>query len=265
MEHPKIEILEKKILDLEQMFQNPISDNGDNSNCTELNNEKKSQEMVASPVGLCNTYSTDWYSKMKPITNNNRGQMEKNWHFGHKNNHSEKSANQNIGSDKWASEKEKFLDGTTSKYGNADNTSRKDNQIVGTVRVKESFIELPRIGRISKSFHGKSPSKDSYLDIETAPRRASDNMVNLTSSFFNSKPSNNIDSQVEKTNPVRPKFCTQKSQPCPISSKEEFRKSSLSEPQNLKGARFTTTVVDENLFLESLKSSGIPKSRLHNE
>ncbi|XP_045479227.1 inositol hexakisphosphate and diphosphoinositol-pentakisphosphate kinase 2 isoform X10 [Harmonia axyridis] len=266
----KKEFPENKVLDIEHMFNNAVPDKGDNLSINSLksnnitNNENKYQDKAASPVNLQSQHPTDWYLKLK--TNHNKGQMEKNKITSYNSSISEinctlnsKISTSGLGSDKWVSEKEKFLENSTIKNENyVDNTNRKENQKLGAVMIKESFIELPRIGRISRSFHGKSPSKDSYLEIDSTPRRASDNMVNLTSTFLNSKPLNlkNMDlMQGDKSKHTRPKFCTQKSQPCPVASKEEFRKSSLSDPQNLKGARFTTTIVDESAFMENFKSN----------
>ncbi|XP_044744721.1 inositol hexakisphosphate and diphosphoinositol-pentakisphosphate kinase 2 isoform X3 [Coccinella septempunctata] len=276
VELPKIECQEKKLLNIEQMFNYPLLECGENLNTIDsvTDNEATCQEKATSPI--CNQYSTDCHSKFKTSWNDGRGQMEKKKNSCYKNNcdinfavNSVKNLTPSLGSDKWVSEKEKFLDSSSFKTeNNVENSTTKENKKLGTVKVKESFIELPRIGRISKSFHGKSPSKDSYLVVELTPRRASDNMVNLSSNFLNSKPINlkNSDSQDEKSKSTRPKFCSQKSQPCPVAAnKEEFRKSSLSEPQNFRGARFTTTIVDENLFLEGLKSSSIPNRSVPNE
>lgn len=93
------------------------------------------------------------------------------------------------GKDKWSTSKEKFLENKSYEkvdnivFGKNLNTNtekkvEKESELTkskpGAVVIKESYIEPPRISRVSKSFHGKSPASGSYLDISSSPRRASD-------------------------------------------------------------------------------------------
>lgn len=122
-----------------------------------------------------------------------------------------------LGSDKWCTSKEKFLDSSklsepktpsksnqynlmnevfekkitdVAKNLNVDDVKTKCEKAVsnelhvpkvnlGAVVVKESFIEPPRMTRISKSFHGKT-SNSSNLNIASGPRRASDSVSSLS-------------------------------------------------------------------------------------
>lgn len=84
--------------------------------------------------------------------------------------------------------------------------------------VKENCIELPKITRISKSFHCKSPTPQ--LEIDLTPRRASDIPYSSKSSF-----------DVQSLNKKH------------------------SKTQGNKAPRFTTTLVDE---AEHAASMGIP-------
>ncbi|KAL3286290.1 hypothetical protein HHI36_000799 [Cryptolaemus montrouzieri] len=259
--------------DIEYIF-NPICESAEDLNNVVLNNvnpDKKFQDKATSPIGVYKSvfqFQSDWYPKLENINLSSSrvfNQVEKKKNVNARNSLNENkyflctSKNVTPGSDKWGSEKERFLDNLQfSKDGNklGSQDDKKETSKSGIVTIKESFIELPRMGRISKSFHGKSPAKDSYLDVSSTPRRASDNMVNLTSTTLNAKPvnlkTNELTTTSEKIKPIRPVFCTQKSQPCSsvsLTLKEEFRKSSLSEPFNLKGARFTTTLVDESEYI----------------
>lgn len=118
-----------------------------------------------------------------------------------------------LGSDKWSTDKEKFLDFaknidfSKSQYSekNLDvlknlnialgktKVEKEANQLnpnqvkPGAVVIKEKYIEPPRMTRISRSFHGKSPTSNSLLDIATTPRRASDG-IPLTSRNLNVRP-----------------------------------------------------------------------------
>ncbi|XP_018562040.1 inositol hexakisphosphate and diphosphoinositol-pentakisphosphate kinase isoform X2 [Anoplophora glabripennis] len=180
------------------------------------------------------------------------------------------------GSDKWSTNKEKFLE--IKSYNKTDNIDfgknlnistdkkvEKESGLIkpkpGAVVVRESYIEPPRISRVSKSFHGKSPSGKIPIDITNIPRRASDG---VTSPGKNSNPSLNQEGQSsvklknysEKSSSLkRPQFVSQLSQPCGTSTKlsSQPRKSSLSE--SVKTPRFTTTRVDE---AEHAASVGIP-------
>ncbi|CAH0551016.1 unnamed protein product [Brassicogethes aeneus] len=163
---------------------------------------------------------------------------------------------------KWNTSKEKFLESKGSKYVKKDNINFAKNlnittekkvdkdyteinllkQTPGTVKVKESFIEPPRMNRVSRSFHGKLPTTNSFLDISNnAPRRASDSLSTATNTAFVT--TTNFDK--EKKN--RPAFTSQLSQPCTtniITSNLNFRKTSLTETVP-KNPRFTTVKVDE--------------------
>lgn len=183
-----------------------------------------------------------------------------------------------LGSDKWCTDKEKFLDfaknidftKSQSSETNLDvlknlnialgktKVEKEANQLnpnqvkPGAVVIKEKYIEPPRITRISRSFHGKSPTSNSLLDIATTPRRASDG-IPLTSRNLNVRPetlkpdkNTNIDMDRSKTN-YRPPYVTQLSQPSGSSSRaqeKEHRKSSLTENLS-RNPRFTTTIVKE--------------------
>ncbi|XP_019865972.2 inositol hexakisphosphate and diphosphoinositol-pentakisphosphate kinase isoform X2 [Aethina tumida] len=168
-----------------------------------------------------------------------------------------------LGSDKWSTSKERFLEGKKINYVKADNVDYgknlnigaekkvdKDNkdfnllkQNPGTVLIKEGFIEPPRMSRISRSFHGKSPTSNSYLDISNnSPRRASDS-VSMTN--CNANPGNAL-SKIEPK-PQRPVFTSQLSQPCGSTNPNKgtsFRKTSLTDGLP-KHPRFTTVRVDE--------------------
>ncbi|XP_071053987.1 inositol hexakisphosphate and diphosphoinositol-pentakisphosphate kinase isoform X4 [Onthophagus taurus] len=119
------------------------------------------------------------------------------------------------GSDKWAHSKEKFLANSNSQK--LENLNYKSQG--GMILVKESFIEPPKINRISRSFHGQTNSV--FLDVgATSPRRASDSNNDL-------KKSPRRNSNIEKSNSGVKQLLTQKS---------------LSENKNV---RFVTTKVDE--------------------
>lgn len=201
----------------------------------------------------CNLKHLENLDTTTPRIYNELGKEAKNW--TKKSNIYDKDIPQSsknisaLGSDKWSTSKEKFLDVFRHEI---DQNIDKDSKIKpGTVVIKENYIEPPRINRISKSFHGKSPS--SYLDISVNPRRASDGP--LTSRILNQQPENlnlaclkrNIDKQQLEKN-KRPQFMTQLSQPCSSSSGKigdnYLRKTSLGDALMGK-KRFTTTLVDE--------------------
>lgn len=181
-----------------------------------------------------------------------------------------------LGSDKWGTTKEKFLENdiktnleketidVSKNLFHSDDKSKsysKDLQVpkvsVGAVLIKESFIELPRISRVSKSFHGKT-SSNSNLDISSTPRRASDSVSSLTKKqdeppetlkniFPTSKapksPRRSSEAAYNKSiNTDRP-LVSQLSHPGPSNiAHGSNRKASL----NLETkTRFTTTLVDE--------------------
>ncbi|XP_060536296.1 inositol hexakisphosphate and diphosphoinositol-pentakisphosphate kinase isoform X3 [Cylas formicarius] len=184
------------------------------------------------------------------------------------------SANVNVSNAtylKWKTNKEKFMDKSLeSKTDNIDfgknlNTGRtknieKDNELLtkltpGATVVKESYIEPPKIGRVSKSYHGKSAATGSYIYATNTIRRASDS-ESLTGKM--SKESQN-ESKFKDGNEIfrsKPQFMTQRSQPCDDSFRitNSFRKTSLTEGVS-RNARFTTTRVDE---AEHAASVGLP-------
>lgn len=195
----------------------------------------------------------------------------------------------NLGSDKWCTDKEKFLDSTKSIDFNRSQCPEKNldvlknlnialgktkiekeanqlnpNQIkAGAVVIKEKYIEPPRMTRISRSFHGKSPTSNSLLDIANIPRRASDG-IPLTSRNLNIRPENlkpdkNINIDMDKNRAgFRHPYLTQLSQPSGSSSRvaenKEYRKASLTENTS-RNPRFTTTIVNE---VEHAASVGLP-------
>lgn len=87
-----------------------------------------------------------------------------------------------LGSDKWCSSKEKFLNIKRENKLREEKTEKLDTPklIPGAIVVKESFIQPPKISRVSKSFHGKSSTCDSSLNVAVIPRRASEG-VQVTS------------------------------------------------------------------------------------
>lgn len=153
-----------------------------------------------------------------------------------------------LGSDKWSTSKEKFLENKTYDkvdnivFGknlntNAEKKVEKENELTkskpGAVIIKESYIEPPRISRVSRSFHGKSPASGSYLDISTGPRRASDSPVSdskpMPISLQEIKWDHAEKSRIMKKHP----FLTQLSQPCGSSSAHQLRKPSLPDPVSI--------------------------------
>nr|XP_023012227.1 inositol hexakisphosphate and diphosphoinositol-pentakisphosphate kinase isoform X4 [Leptinotarsa decemlineata] len=189
-------------------------------------------------------------------------------------------------SDKWSTTKEKFLDNKNfEKTDNIDfgknlNTNiekkvEKESELArakpGTVVIKESFIDPPRISRVSKSFHGKSTTKSYAQDICNSPRRSSDgpitkvlnNPINFSEAqnFYGAKPKSNAEKSSN-----RPHFFSQLSQPSGSSSAmstTHCRKASLSETSTVKSQRFTTTRVDEAEHAASVAMNFPP--RVHSE
>lgn len=160
------------------------------------------------------------------------------------------------GASKWSTEKERFLETTRNlelvkaqyldrsadllKNLNVDCEKSKVDKETSSelapkpLRIKEKYIEPPKVTRVSRSFHGKSNTAGS-LDIAAAPRRASDSASVA-----------NLDPEKPK---AKKKFVSQLSQPCGSSLKShpqgaEGRKSSLTEGAAAK-PRFTTRIVDE--------------------
>lgn len=147
-------------------------------------------------------------------------------------------------------------------------------QLPGSVVIKESFIEPPRISRVSKSFHGKT-SNSSCLNMAATPRRASDSVTSPSSSSSSQPPIKNVlcqktgdQSETAKITNVNRQFTTQLSQPCgstvPIPP-PVVRKSSLSE-RGGASSRFTTTRVAEAEHVASNRyRAGLLPPHLHQQ
>lgn len=156
------------------------------------------------------------------------------------------------GSDKWSTNKEKFLE--IKNYNKTDNIDfgknlninidkkvEKESDLIkpkpGAVVIRESYIEPPRISRVSKSFHDKSSSSRTPINITNIPRRASDGVTSLGKNFNagfsqEGQGGTKIKNHSEKSSSLkRQQFVSQLSQPCGTSSKlsSHTRKSSLSE------------------------------------
>lgn len=108
----------------------------------------------------------------------------------------------------------------------------------GAVLVKKTYIEPPKVARVSRSFHGKSnTAAGGSADVV---RRASEGV--------------NLKSESER---AKRKFVTQKSQPSRSPSKgAEDRKSSLTTEAK---PRFTTTIVDEAEHAASVGLASYPR------
>ncbi|KAJ8951231.1 hypothetical protein NQ318_010259 [Aromia moschata] len=185
-----------------------------------------------------------------------------------------------LGSDKWSTTKEKFLE--SKNYGKTDNIDfgknlnlnvekkvEKDNELMkakspGTVMVRESFIEPPRISRVSRSFHGKSPGGKTHLDAANILRRASDgeSLPDKHSTAQEGQNGAKPKSSSERTrSSKKPPFVTQLSQPCGtslMSIASQPRKTSLSEAAP-KAPRFITTRVDEAEHAASMGLTFVPR------
>lgn len=150
----------------------------------------------------------------------------------------------NTNADKCCLKREKLMNEPSSSRCTEDGNCLSRN--CGTVIIKESYIEPPRINRISHSFHGKTLKNCTQEDILNKYRRASDNPLNYTSSV--SQPSNLNNQSNEKIKFTRHKFLTQLSQPNDVTvckkNKDDHRKSSLTN-EAAKSMRFTTVKVDE--------------------
>lgn len=134
------------------------------------------------------------------------------------------------GSDKWSTDKEKFLEMKT--YKKTDNIDfgknlnlgpekkvEKDSGLIkltpGTVMIRETYIEPPKISRVSKSFHGKSSTSKIPLDVSNIPRRASDGVTPSDKSYNLSQEQGGAKvKSSERWNLKRPQFVSQLSQPC---------------------------------------------------
>lgn len=150
----------------------------------------------------------------------------------------------NFGSDKWSTSKEKFLEGKGQNktdnidfgknlFTNVEKKVEKENELIkinpGAVVIKETYIEPPKISRVSKSFHGKTHTSSSGLNVSTNSRRASDGPVpERNPSLQDVQRANSEKNKSSK----RPQFFTQKSQPLGTSSYSPnvlTRKTSLTE------------------------------------
>ncbi|XP_017770125.1 PREDICTED: inositol hexakisphosphate and diphosphoinositol-pentakisphosphate kinase isoform X7 [Nicrophorus vespilloides] len=149
--------------------------------------------------------------------------------------------------DKWGVTKEKFLE-------NSNANVTKPKMTPGALVVRETYIEPPKINRVSRSFHGKS---NTYLDIGEAQRRASD--ISISSKVLNSQAevANNDSRRNSNAEKSPRKLVSQKSQPCGSIEKNLSRKSSLVSIDG-RNPRFKTTLVDE---AEHAASMGISNSR----
>lgn len=142
-------------------------------------------------------------------------------------------------SDKRWSAKENFLDLINKSSAHNEETTYY-NEASGAVVAKKSYMEPPRINRISHSFHGKPITSCGEISSHRH-RRASDNLLNYTSV---SQPSN-LNQSSDKIKLTRHKFLTQSSQPNDLSiRKDDHRKSSLTN-EVTKTMRFTTVKVEE--------------------
>lgn len=126
------------------------------------------------------------------------------------------------GSDKWVATKEKFLENITQTDEIKTETTNVPKINLGAVLVKESFIEPPRISRVSKSFHGQSSNPN--LDIANVPRRASDCISSHKSETELQKPINELPNSSRrsselgnKSSNIDRKLFTQLSHPGPSS------------------------------------------------
>ncbi|KAL1512849.1 hypothetical protein ABEB36_002365 [Hypothenemus hampei] len=160
---------------------------------------------------------------------------------------------------KWNTNKEKFFD--SNKEFKTDNIDFGKNLNTGASKKMEKDSELmsklnpsmlkdsPKISRVSKSFHGNSCS-GSHKDPPNILRRASDIPLNSNSA-------NECTENVRKNHSrIRPQFVTQISQPSGDSSRlfgALPRKTSLTTDFVSRGARFTTTKVDEAEHVASLE------------
>lgn len=178
------------------------------------------------------------------------------------NNKENKDSTKNIsvlGSDKWCTSKEKFLENElatekNNKQQDDKKYEKKELQVpkvnLGTVLVKESFIEPPRMTRISNSFHGKT----SNTTVDITPRRASDSVPSLCKppdTLKNIFPTSKAPksprrcSEIPKSN-IEKQLVTQLSQPSSSNvTHNNTRKASLNTDSVPTKTRFTTTLVDE--------------------
>lgn len=149
-------------------------------------------------------------------------------------------------------------------YEKSSTSESNANKSQGAIIVKESYIEPPRINRVSRSFHGKTLCSVSCNEIANCNRRASDNPSNYSSV---SQPSN-LNLTYKKNNEndkairsKRHKVITQLSQPNDsLVQKQEIRKTSLTN-EATRSMRFTTVKVDEDAHAAS--SGYINKDKLN--
>lgn len=110
-------------------------------------------------------------------------------------------------------------------------------------------MEPQKISRVSKSFHGKSPTCDSLLNIAAIPRRASEEITTSEKGDITKKVS--LESSPKKYKSKRHQFKTQLSHPgnsTLSNSIVDTRKSSLSNESGQTKTRFTTTLVKETNY-----------------
>ncbi|XP_066244855.1 inositol hexakisphosphate and diphosphoinositol-pentakisphosphate kinase isoform X3 [Euwallacea similis] len=160
--------------------------------------------------------------------------------------------NVNMGHLKWSTSKEKFFDiAKDLKTDNIDlgrnlntiSTKKTEKDPIlnpGSILVKETYIDPPKISRASRSFHGNSSSN---LDITNVLRRASD--VPLSSKSVNEAEEQSGNVRRGHGERSRPQFVSQMSQPCEETLRHVHRKTSLTTEFVSKNPRFTTTKVDE--------------------
>lgn len=181
-----------------------------------------------------------------------------------------------LGSDKWCTSKEKFLENNTKSFRKTDDGGGSGGGVTSidstetdlsssitklntrTVLVKEHYIEPPRITRVSRSFHGtKSDTGGGYLDISVTPRRASEGVSppnccdvgmnayqELMVAATSSRHRNNVMDKFKTNNSSsRPQFISQLSQPCGGSLKSpnlSCRKGSLNDSGSVRQPQLST-------------------------
>ncbi|XP_057654646.1 inositol hexakisphosphate and diphosphoinositol-pentakisphosphate kinase 2 isoform X19 [Diorhabda carinulata] len=183
-------------------------------------------------------------------------------------------------SHKWSTSKEKFLENNFTKTDNidfgknlnvsADKKVEKEYELTklkpGAVVIKEKYIEPLKISRVSKSFHGKSPTATSYLDVSNAQRRASDSPVATASNITFFSQTNKPESDLEmKKSIIRLKSLDNTMTQTRSHRSVEISKSASELNQAMtKTQRFTTTRVDEAEHAASI-AKNISKTSTENE
>ncbi|XP_056638075.1 inositol hexakisphosphate and diphosphoinositol-pentakisphosphate kinase isoform X9 [Diorhabda sublineata] len=183
-------------------------------------------------------------------------------------------------SHKWSTSKEKFLENNFTKTDNidfgknlnvsADKKVEKEYELTklkpGAVVIKEKYIEPLKISRVSKSFHGKSPTATSYLDVSNAQRRASDSPVATASNITFFSQTNKPESDLEmKKSIIRLKSLDNTMTQTRSHRSVEISKSASELNQAMtKTQRFTTTRVDEAEHAASI-AKNISKTSTEND